>query len=398
MTSICSSIATRFALVVAALLMLATSASGQAPVRTDDKPPPRDVPPRALEAAIYLELYGHPDTARRRIEVRAVNDRVELMGVVAAEPERRTAEHLAALVASNRRIVNRLEVERNGQLPPVNGSGEGSPADLKRRFTDSLATKFPSEIMRELNLPVYLVDDPSAWVVSLEGVVPSVRDQLAMSEMLIFGSPSAAAVVNRTYVSRNHVVSSRPNVSIRVPFVGLDVDVDRGVDLDVGPLGLRVGGGGRYRVADDPRLLDEFMAAVRADADLRNAELRPHLFAGVLTIDGKLQTADKMRVVALAVGMRGIRGVVDRTETIEGGPDYYRESDLAAYLRHRLSEHAGARDVELLPAPKERLKLAATVPSNFHAVLAATVLANDPAVAELPVEPTFREASTDLPK
>jgi osmotically-inducible protein OsmY len=397
MAAIDSPFARNSLLISAVLFALALSARAQSPARVDDRPP-REMPPRAIEAAIYLELYGHPDTARHRIEVRAVFDRVELSGVVSTDAARRTAEQLAGLVAPNRRIVNRLEVERDPQRSRTNGSAEGTPEDLARQFTDALAAKFPPEIMREVTVTTYLVGEPSVWVVALEGVVPSVRDQLAMSETLIFGSPSAAAVVNRTYAARNHLIGSRPDVSIRVPFVGLDVDVDRGVDLDVGPLGLRIGGGSRYRIADDPRLLDEFMAAVQADGDLRNAEIRPHMFAGVLMLDGRLQPAEKMRVVALATGLRGIRGVVDRTETMEGGPAYYRESDLAAYLRYRLGEHAGAREVELQPAPKDRIKVAATVATEFQATLAAAVLANDPAVGDLAVEPTFREATPDLPK
>src|SRR5438093_46400 len=88
----------RFSFVFVALVALAASARGQAPLRIDDKPPPRNMPARALEASIYLELYGHPDTAHRRIEVRVARDHVELLGTVAAEPERVTAERLAALV------------------------------------------------------------------------------------------------------------------------------------------------------------------------------------------------------------------------------------------------------------------------------------------------------------
>jgi hypothetical protein len=260
--------------------------------------------------------------------------------------------------------------------------------------------------MRELTLTVYIVDlessevaaEPAseprdryapACVVVLQGVVPSVRDQLAMSELLLFESPAAAAVINRTYVADGYVREYKPNVRIRVPFVGLDVGSETGVDLNVGPLGIRTGG--RYRAGDDPKLLDAYGTAVRADADLRNAPLQPRVLGGVLTLEGKLKAADKMRAVALALGMKGVRGVVDRMQVVEGGPAYYREADLAAYLRYRLGEHAGLRNIELLPAANERLKLHATVATDFHAALATVVIANDAALSELPFDPKFRE-------
>ena len=236
--------------------------------------------------------------------------------------------------------------------------------------------------------------DTAAWVLVLEGLVPSVRDQLAMSELLLFESPGAAAVINRTFVADEYVPEYKPKVRVRVPFVDVEVDVDdeRGVDVNVGPMVVRTGGG--YRAADDPTLLDEYLAAIRADADLQNAPLHAHVLGGVLTIEGTLNVADKLRAVALAIELRGVRGVVDRTETVASQPPYYRESDLGAYLDHRLGEHTGARKVELIPGANNRLKLIATVPTDFHAALALAVIASDPAVSELPVEPAFRDATS----
>jgi osmotically-inducible protein OsmY len=388
------------------VVAMAALARAQVQVRVDDKPSSRAVHPSMVEAAIYLELYGHPDTAHRRMGVRVVRDRVELSGTVEEQSKRLIAQRIAAAVAPDLKVDDRIEVKADGEFPRTESAGAATPEDLKRRFTDVLAGKFPAEILRELTLTIYSVDldaseaaaataseprglDTVALVVVLEGVVPSVRDQLAMSELLLFGSPTAAAVVNRTYVAHGYVREYKPNLSIRVPFVGLEVGTETGVDLDVGPLAIRTGG--KYRAGDDPKLLDAYVTAVRADADLRNAPFEPHVLGGVLTLEGKLKAADKMRAVALALGLKGVRGVVDRTQVVEGGPAYYREADLAAYLRYRLGEHAGVRNIELLPAAKERLKLHATVPTVFHAALATAVIANDAALSELPIEPAFRE-------
>ena len=72
-------------LMFAALLALTASAHAQVPGQNNGRLPPRVLAPQAIEAGVALELYGHPDTAHRRIEVRLVNDRVELWGTVAAE-------------------------------------------------------------------------------------------------------------------------------------------------------------------------------------------------------------------------------------------------------------------------------------------------------------------------
>jgi hypothetical protein len=271
---------------------------------------------------------------------------------------------------------------------------------------DVLAEKFPAEILGELTMTAYRVDlpgsatppskqrsrDTAGWVLVLEGLVPSVRDQLAMSESLLFESPGATAVINRTFVADGYVPEYKPKVRVRVPFVDVDVGDDRGVEVHVGPLVVRTGGG--YREADGPNLLDEYLAAIRADADLHNAPLHAPVLGGVLTIEGTLKVADKLRAVALAIGLRGVRGVVDRTEVVEGKPAYYSEDDLAAYLHYRLREHASARNVELIAGANNRLKLVATVPTDFHAALALVVIASDPAVSELPVEPAFRDATS----
>ena len=105
-----------------------------------------------------------------------------------------------------------------------------------------------------------------------------------------------------------------------------------------------------------------------------------------------------MRAVALAQTIFGVRGVVDRTEVLEGQPAYYRESDLTAYLRQRLGEHVGARNIELLPAPYERSKLRGSFPSSFHAALATAVIGNDAALSELPIDREFREEMSGSPK
>ena len=72
--------------VVVVLLALAASVRAQVQVRVEDKPSSRAVHPSMVEAAIYLELYGHPDTAHRRMGVRVVRDRVELSGTVETSP------------------------------------------------------------------------------------------------------------------------------------------------------------------------------------------------------------------------------------------------------------------------------------------------------------------------
>lgn len=95
---------------------------------------------------------------------------------MASKSELVTAERMAALAAPDRSIVNRIQIERDGQFLRVDGSSEGSPAELRRRFMDVLAAKFPPENLRELTLTAYHVGDPAAWVVVVEGTVPSMRD------------------------------------------------------------------------------------------------------------------------------------------------------------------------------------------------------------------------------
>jgi hypothetical protein len=390
-----------------ALLVSAATARAQVHVRVGDQRSSLVVSPSTIEAAIYLELYGHPDTARRHIEVRVRHDRLELTGAVANEPERLTALRIAADVAPDLKVDDRMEVKADGPFPRTEIAGDGTPAELRRRFTDVLAGKFPPEILRELTLTAYRVALPASvksgglpskqrvsegtgWVLVLEGVVPSTDDQVAMSELLLFESPGAAAVINRTFVADGYVPEYKPKVHVRVPFVHVDVGNTNGVDVHVGPLLVRTGGG--YRAADDPALLDEYMNAVRADAELHNAPLRAHVLGGVLTIEGTLKAADKMRAVAMATRLRSIRGVVDRSGVFEDNPAYYSKDDLIAYLGQRLGEHAGARNVELTSDARHRLNLRATVPTHFHADLALAVIANDPALSRLPVEPVFREA------
>jgi hypothetical protein len=382
------------------------SAGAQVRVQVGGQPSSPAANPNMIEAAIYLELYGHPDTARRHIEVRVRRDHVEVAGTVAGESERLTAQRIASGVVPDLTVDDRMEVTAEGPSPRTEIAGDGSPAELKRRFTDVLARKFPADILRELAMTVYRVDLPLSGAsvpppskqrvparrVGAGGLVPSVQDQLAMSESLLFESPAAAAVINRTYVAEGYVPEYKPKVRVRAAFVDVDVGNDRGVEVHVGPLVVRTGG--RYRAADNPTLLDEYMTAVRADAELQNAPLHPHVLGGVLTIEGALKAADKMRAVALAIGLRDVRGVVDRTVIVEGKPIYYSEDDLGAYLRYRLGEHAGARNVELVSTSNNRLKLKATVPTGFHAALALVVIANDPALSQLPIESAFRDATS----
>lgn len=232
-------------LVLVALLVLTASAHAQVPGQNNGRLPPRVIAPQAIEAGVALELYGHPDTAHRRIEVRLVNDRVDLSGTVATESEMRTAERLAMFAVPDRSIVNRIQVERDGQFLRVEGSSEGSPVELRRRFMDALAAKFPPEMLRELTLTAYHVAKPAAWVVVVEGTVPTMRDQLAVSEALLLGTPVAAAVINRTHVVSGPIVVARSDVSVRGPFGFFGVDVNRrgGVAVDVGPLAIRTGRG-----------------------------------------------------------------------------------------------------------------------------------------------------------
>ncbi len=389
-------------LMFVALVVLTASAHAQEPGQNNGRLPPRVIAPQAIEAGVALELYGHPDTAHRRIEVRLIDNRVDLSGTVASKSELVTAERLATIAAPDRSIVNRIQVDRDGQFLRVDGSSEGSPADLRRRFMDVLATTFPPEMLRELTLTAYHVADPAAWVVVVEGTVPSMRDQMAVSETLLLGTPAAAAVINRTHVMRGLIEVARSDVSVRGPFGFFGVDVNRrgGVAVDVGPLAIRTGRQNRVitEVNDDPLVLDQYQTAIRSDADLRSAQFQPRVLSGVLTLEGRLKPADKMRAVALAQTIFGVRGVVDRTEVLEGQPAYYRESDLTAYLRQRLGEHAAARNIELLPAPYERTKLRVAFPTSFHAVLATAVIANDAALSELPIEREFREEMPASPQ
>src|SRR5207249_3453131 len=121
MSSIHRSIWQGCSFVVMALAVLVASLSAQPPVRPSERPP-RGIHPQAIETAVYLELYGHPDTAHRRIEVRAVHERIELSGTVGTEAERLTAERLATFVAPDRKVVSRLQVEPDRQISQVENS------------------------------------------------------------------------------------------------------------------------------------------------------------------------------------------------------------------------------------------------------------------------------------
>ena len=388
-------------LMAVALFAVTASAHAQVPGQNNGRLPPRDIVPQAIESGVALELYGHPDTAHRRIEVRVVDGRVDLSGAVASKSELLTAERLAALAMPDHSIVNRIQVKPDGQVVQIDGSREGSPTDLRRRFMDVLAAKFPPELLRELTLTAYHVANPAAWVVVVEGTVPSMRDQLAISEALLLGSPAASAVITRTHLTRGTIVVSRPEVRVRGPLGFLGVEVDRReVGVEIGPLAIRAGRRNRAiaDVIDDPLVLDQFRTALRSDADLRSAQLETHVLGGVLTLEGRLQAADKMRAVAIAQTISGVRGVVDRTELLDGGPAYYREPDLTAYLRHRLSEHAAARDIELHAVPNEQFQLRAAFPTSFHTALATVVIENDAAVSNLLIERAFREEFPESPK
>lgn len=392
-----------------ALLAFGTSARAQVYVGSGQPPISTGVQPGALEDVIHLELYGHPDTSRRHLQVRVQQDRVLLTGSVANDIERRTARRISAEVTSDLRVDDRLELTNDDRSPRLESAGDLSPADLEHRFIDVLAGTFPAEILNELSLTVYRVDlpmlDPSAapsskqrvrfapgWVLVLEGLVPTVRDQLAMSELLLFEYPVAAAVINRTYVSDGYVPGYRPKSRVRAPLVDVDVDDDNGVEVRIGPLVVRTGQ--RQLAEVVPNLLDEYLAAVRADAYLRNAPVHPHLVADVLTIDGTLEVADRMRAVSLAGGLSGLRGVVDRMEVIEGKSDFYNLADLRAFVVHLLGEHAGARNVEIVPIANNRLELRGVVSSEFNAAVARAVIASDLALSRLPIRSEFRDADS----
>lgn len=201
---------------------------------------------------------------------------------------------------------------------------------------------------------------------------------------------------------RELIAVAQSDVSVRGPlgFFGVEVNRRGGVAVDLGPLAIRAGRGNRVvaQVTDDPLVLDQYLTAVRSDADLRSAQFQPRVLSGVLTLEGRLKPADKMRAVTLAQTIFGVRGVVDRTVVLEGEPAFYRESDLTAYLRYRIGEHAAARNIELLPASNERSKLRASFPTSFHAALATRVIANDAALSELPIEREFREEMPASPQ
>src|SRR5262245_50020570 len=114
--------------------------------------------PSRVEAAIYLELRGHPDTASENIQVHIVGDRVELSGMLTGEPARVIARRMVAGVAPDLRVDDRMDVRVDASVPRPYSTGDTTPAELKRRFTDLLAREFPPEIMRELALTVYRVD------------------------------------------------------------------------------------------------------------------------------------------------------------------------------------------------------------------------------------------------
>ena len=143
-----------------ALMASAASARAQVHVRVGDQPPSRVVNPSMAEVAIYLGLYGHPDTARRHIDVRVRHDCIELTGGVASESERLTAHQIAANVVPNLPVEDHLELRAGGSFPRAEIAWDGSTEEQNLRFTDVLARKFPDEILRELTLTVYLVGLP----------------------------------------------------------------------------------------------------------------------------------------------------------------------------------------------------------------------------------------------
>jgi osmotically-inducible protein OsmY len=382
-----------------------------------DRSSSRAVPARSLEAALYLQLRAHPATARREIEVRVRDGKVELRGAVGSEHEHLVAERLATLTATDQEIVNRLRVQRELGPPSaaVAVAQVGSPDELEQRYREQLGREFSADWLKQIELSVYTVtlETPASatgrnarartpenqvnvgLAVVVEGTLPSASHQLAMSELILSSRPAVAAVINRTYLAFTGDRQPRAPLRIRVPFFRMDLDrrQDGGVDLDLASPGgpVRVRGAGKRSQADDQELADGYIGNVRADVELEPADLRCNVLAGVLTIEGKLQRAGLMRAVAIARRMEGVRGLVDRTETLAGGPRYHTLEDLTEYLNYRLGEHADAWDIAISPAPDDRLKLRATVPTTFHAAMAATVVGQDPALAPLPLDLEFAE-------
>jgi osmotically-inducible protein OsmY len=385
----------------------------KAQVRVDERRPARSVHPQALATAIYLQLHGHPETALRPIEVRIRETDVELRGAVADDAERSTAERLAALVVADTPIVNRIHIQPSLARPRPSTTGARSTASTEQRLQMRLARAFPEDVMNRIHLtaiPVSLNSgqaadsteyqpegqaEPTDFVAVLEGTAPSVRDQFVMNDMLLNGPGAAVAVVNRLHVAAAPAGEPRPLFQLRAPFIGLDIDLDRGyLATPIGSLGVESGPPvAPYVPDDDRRLATGFMAAARADQELYDARLTCVVFARVLFIDGSLTPADKMRAVRLARGMEGVRAVVDRTETTttNGGPAYHDERDLADYLDYRLGEHSSVWGIELEATSSSQIKVRATSPTPFHSTLATAVIARDSAIAPLPLDLSLTE-------
>lgn len=416
-----------FCFAPAVFLLLGATAQSQVDIDLSGSPE-RELGRGELQAAVYLQLDAHPATAHREIEVRVLDeDLVRLRGVVKDESERRIAQRMASLVVRGSAIANEIRVDPDLRLKPLPAAKARTPAEAHRRFVDQLAQEVPPGILEKITIHVYPVDaaragiapreaPPAAapreatkkvWIPVLEGTVPTLRHQLGLNQVLLSGatngrgftSPPASAVVNRTY----HIPPPQRDeaLRIRVPFFSLDLDVgEGGVDLGMlspaGPMRIRTGSG--YDPETDHLLLDRYHAALRNDPQLHRARLGATVVAGVLILEGELTAAEKMRAVALAMGLEGIRGIVDTTEITSGGPPYYHENDLTAYLNYRLAEHAHAWDIRHKAAGEGEQTVRATVSTQFHAALAASVLTHDPALSRLKVKPDFTEWDPARPR
>lgn len=372
----------------------------------------REMAASDLEAAVYLQWYAHPQTARREIDALLRRGRLELRGTVATEQERELAERLAVMVADEVRIANRLRVGPVRGPEPALRLGRLSAREVVDRFREQLRDEFPPELVEDLTLRVYPVplsaepapappgEDPpsvseSAWVAVLEGTVPSVDDQIAMSALLVTGEPAAAAVVNRTY-SLAAARGEARRVNVRVPFFRLNLDIDdRGVDLGMRTLGgpLHVRTAEREDRRADRRVSDRYLDALRDDRYLKDVPVRFRVLRRIITLEGDLTPADQMRAVRLALETRGAYGVVDDTQLVDGGPAFYELDDVRTFVSYRLGEDAAALDVELDPRTTEPLRGTVIAPTAFHSTLAATVREHDPTLRRLPLELEIREAT-----
>src|SRR5262245_11911305 len=135
-------------LMVIVLGVASVSSTAQVDVRVGGGPA-SGVPSGVVEAGIKLELYGHPETAHRDIDVDVGHGRVKLSGAVRDEAERSAARRIAMAVAPNFDLADHLHVKP--RLPsPVPPDADGRPsAELRRRLADKLRDRFPAEIHRE---------------------------------------------------------------------------------------------------------------------------------------------------------------------------------------------------------------------------------------------------------